>query len=78
MKIQTAFRFEKEFIQKLKEQAKIEKRSLNNFVEVILADYIDNIPNDVTISALKDVMSGTDLSKIDNLDEYKKSLLNAV
>ena len=39
-KIQTAFRFDKDLINRLKVKAKKENRSLNNYVETILMDVV--------------------------------------
>ena len=40
-KVQTAFRFDKELIRRLKIKAKQENRSLNNYVETVLMDVVE-------------------------------------
>ena len=69
-KVQTAFRFDKDLISRLKIKAKKENRSLNNYVETVLMDIVYNEPNDETIEAIKEVRSGKTLEKldVDNLD----------
>lgn len=69
-KVQTAFRFDKDLISRLKIKAKKENRSLNNYVETVLMDIVYNEPNDETIEAIKEVRSGKPLEKldVDNLD----------
>jgi hypothetical protein len=42
MKRQTAFRFDMQLLDKLRELALKENRSLNNFIETILKEYIKN------------------------------------
>lgn len=64
-KIQTAFRFDKDLINRLKVKAKKENRSLNNYVETILMDVVYDEPNDETVAAIKEVRSGKPLEKLD-------------
>ena len=58
-KVQTAFRFDKELIRRLKIKAKKENRSLNNYVEE-------------TMAAIDEVKSGKDLERLDmdKFDEF--------
>jgi len=76
MKIQTAFRFDEELLDLLKEKAKANKRSLNNYIEFILYSNVGNIPNEVTKKALKDADNNINMSTINNLEAYKKSILD--
>ena len=64
-KIQTAFRFDKDLINRLKVKAKKENRSLNNYVETILMDVVYDEPNEETIAAIEEVRSGKPLEKLD-------------
>jgi hypothetical protein len=54
----TMFRLSTELIERLKEMAKREHRSLNNFVECILLDVAYNQPNEETIAAIEEARSG--------------------
>ncbi len=52
------FRLSVDLIERLKEMAKKEHRSLNNFVESILPDVAYNEPNEVTKAAIEEARSG--------------------
>ncbi|MBR1872383.1 MAG: toxin-antitoxin system protein [Bacteroidales bacterium] len=65
-KVQTAFRFDKDLINRLKMKAKKENRSLNNYVETILMDVVYDEPNDETVAAIEEVRSGKPLEKLDS------------
>lgn len=54
----TMFRLSTDLIDRLKEMAKREHRSLNNFVECILLDVAYNEPNEVTKAAIEEARSG--------------------
>jgi hypothetical protein len=54
----TMFRLNVDLIERLKEMAKREHRSLNNFVECVLLDVAYNEPNEVTKSAIEEAKSG--------------------
>ena len=54
----TMFRLNTDLIERLKEMAKREHRSLNNFVECILLDVAYNEPNEVTKAAIEEAKSG--------------------
>ncbi len=54
----TMFRLSTDLIERLKEMAKKEHRSLNNFVECILVDVAYNEPNDITKAAIDEARSG--------------------
>lgn len=75
-KVQTAFRFEKELIRRLKIKAKKENRSLNNYVETILMDVVYDEPNEETIAAINEVKSGKELERLNmgNFDEFVAGL----
>lgn len=75
MKTQTAFRIDKALLELIKEKAKSTNRSLNNYVEYLLYQDVGKIPNDKTIKAIEEVESGKELTTIENLKKYKKSLL---
>ncbi len=54
----TLFRLNVDLLDRLKEMAKKEHRSLNNFVECILLDVAYNEPNKLTKAALEEARSG--------------------
>ncbi|MBD5189746.1 MAG: ribbon-helix-helix protein, CopG family [Bacteroidales bacterium] len=54
----TMFRLNVDLIERLKELAKREHRSLNNFVECVLLDVAYNEPNEVTKAAIEEARSG--------------------
>ena len=75
-KVQTAFRFDKELIRRLKIKAKKENRSLNNYVETVLMDVVYDEPNVETLAAINEVKSGKALERLDmeNFDEFVAGL----
>lgn len=54
----TMFRLPEDLIIRLKEMAKREHRSLNNFVECILSDVAYHEPNEQTKAAIEEARSG--------------------
>ncbi|WP_373056927.1 TraY domain-containing protein [Zunongwangia sp. H14] len=74
MKVETAFRLEKELIEELKEQAKRNKRSLNNYVELILSKVVEKEPNDKTLEALEEARNNKDLKPISDIDKFLDSI----
>ncbi len=75
-KVQTAFRFDRDLIRRLKIKAKKENRSLNNYVETVLMDIVYDEPNDDTIQAIKEARSGKALERldVDNLENLVETL----
>jgi len=57
-KIQTAVRLNKDLLQALKEKAKADNRSLNNYIEKLLYEDVGLIPNQEARSAIKDTQIG--------------------
>ena len=51
---QTAFRLSCDLLDKMKEAATRENRSLNNYVESVLMDVVYNNPNKLTIKAMRE------------------------
>lgn len=70
-KKQTAFRLDDDLLEKLKEKAERENRSLNNYVERVLMSVAYDEPNEITVAAMKEAMAGkgkeVDLSKWNEL-----------
>lgn len=74
MKIQTALRFDKALLDKVKEKAAAEKRSLNNYIEYLLYREVGDIPNADTEKAIDEARNSKSLKPIDDLDEFLKDL----
>lgn len=70
MKVQTAFRLDQELIDHIKEKAKAQKRSLNNYVEYLLYKEVGDIPNETTKAAIEEARKGEDLEAIEDLDAF--------
>ena len=65
---QTSFRLSEDLITSLRIEAKKHNRSLNNFVESILMAFMDERPNQTTLSAMADAERGHDLETLDLKD----------
>lgn len=74
LKVQTALRFNKELLELVKEKAKAEKRSLNNYIEYLLYKDVGDIPNEETIAAIKDARSNKNLKPIEDLTSWLEEL----
>jgi hypothetical protein len=61
---QTAFRLSCNLIEKLKEAARRENRSLNNYVESVLMDVAYNNPNKLTIKAMREAREERELETL--------------
>jgi len=72
-KIQTAVRLNKDLIEALKEKAKADNRSLNNYIEKLLYQDVGHIPNQATKQAIKEAQN-EDLERIENLDDWLEKL----
>ncbi len=72
----TTFRLSEELLERLKVLAKRENRSLNNFVEYTLMEVAYNEPNEETLAAMKEAVSGDELETldVDNFRSFVKSL----
>ena len=58
LKKNQSFRLSVDLIDRLKQLAKRQNRSLNNYVETLLLDAAYNEPNATTIAAMKEAESG--------------------
>ena len=64
-------------LDEMKLAAKKENRTLNNYVESLLLDYIYNEPNEVTKAAIEEAMSGRNRNKVyTDIDEMFNDILN--
>lgn len=70
------FRFPTYLLDRLKELAQKDRRSLNNYVEGILLDAVFHEPNDTTIAAIQEARSGKTEGPIDtsSVDAMLKSM----
>lgn len=62
---QTAFRLSTSLLNKLREAANRENRSLNNYVESVLMDAVSSNPNKLTLAAMKEARENRDLETLD-------------
>ena len=67
LKKNQSFRLSVELIERLKQLAKRQNRSLNNYVETVLLDAAYHEPNSVTLAAMREAESGT-LKNVPSLD----------
>lgn len=58
LKKNQSFRLSVELIDRLKQLAKRQNRSLNNYVETLLLDAAYHEPNATTVAAMREVQSG--------------------
>lgn len=76
VKKQTAFRLDNNLLEMLKAAAKREHRSLNNYVECLLMNFMYNQPNEETKAAIEEARSGKSAGKLDmsNFEAFMKSV----
>ena len=67
LKKNQSFRLSVELINRLKQFAKRQNRSLNNYVETVLLDAAYNEPNAVTLAAMKEAESDA-MNDVPSLD----------
>jgi hypothetical protein len=65
---QTAFRLSVDLVDKLKEAAMQNNRSLNNYVESLLIDIVYNRPNKLTLQAMKEANESENLETLSAKD----------
>ena len=64
-------------LDRLRINADSENRTLNNYVESVLLDYIFNEPNETTRASIREAMSGRNPNKVyDNVDDMFNDILN--
>jgi len=67
-KSQMGFRFRNDLIGVIREEAKRENRSINNFMENLLVHYFsvdEKVPNATTIAAIEEARAGKSTGRID-------------
>lgn len=72
-KVRTAVRLNSDLLEALKERAKADKSSLNNYIEKLLYRDVGNLPNDTTKAAIEEARTKK-LERIENLDEWLEKL----
>lgn len=75
MKVQTALRFDKDLLERVKERAKAQKRSLNNYIEYLLYRDVGNIPNEETKLAIYEAHNDINMTTIEDLDKFLEDIL---
>ncbi len=72
----TMFRLRTELLNRLKQLAAKDNRSLNNYVETILMDLVYNTPNTETLAAMAEAQDDSNLTTVnmDSYDSFLKSL----
>lgn len=73
-KIQTAVRLESDLLEILKEKAKADRRSLNNYIEKLLYQAVGDVPNDTTKAAIEEARNTSNLERVKNVDHFFDSL----
>jgi len=73
-----AFRFRNDLVGVLKEEARRENRSMNNFVENLLINYFNvdsKVPNATTIAAIEEARAGKCTGRVDtsSMEAFIKS-----
>jgi hypothetical protein len=67
------FRLRTELLDRLKQLAARDNRSLNNYVETILMDVAYNTPNATTVTAMKEAQDESTLTTV-NMESYESFL----
>lgn len=74
---QTSFRLRTDLLENMKIAAERQNRTLNNFVESVLLNYMYYEPNEVTKAAIEEAMNRKEYPEgevYDNVDELFKAL----
>lgn len=74
IKVQTPLRFNRDLLELIKEKAKADKRSLNNYIEYLLYKDVGDIPNEESIKAIDDARSNKNLETITDLDSWLEEI----
>jgi hypothetical protein len=59
-----SFRLRTDLLERLKRNAMREHRTLNNYVESVLLDFVYDEPNEVTKAAIEEAQSGRNRNKV--------------
>lgn len=69
----TVFRLREELLERLKQLAALDNRSLNNYVETVLMDVAYHTPNATTRAAMIEAQDDANLSTV-NMDSFDSFL----
>lgn len=69
-KVQTPLRFNRDLLELVKQKAKANRRSLNNYIEYLLYKDVGDIPNEESVKAINEARSNKGLEKIDDLTAW--------
>lgn len=71
---QTSFRLRKDLLQILHQKAKMENRSLNNFVESTLMDAMYSEPNEITVAAIAEARTNQNKNGCSSVESLMEEL----
>lgn len=71
-----SFRLRTDLLESLKKNAARENRTLNNYVESVLLDFVYNSPNEETIEAIKEARSNSHGKVYTNVDKMFNDILD--
>ena len=72
-----SFRLRADLLERLKNNAVRENRTLNNYVESVLLDIVYDEPNELTKAAIQEARSGRNRNKVyTDVDEMFNDILN--
>ena len=71
----TSLRLREDLLCELKKMAKERHRRLNNLIEMILWDSIYKIPNELTISAMRELKTNDSLAAYSSVEELESSIM---
>ena len=72
-----SFRLRADLLERLKNNAVRENRTLNNYVESVLLDIVYDEPNELTKAAIQEARSGRNRNKVySDVDEMFNDILN--
>lgn len=71
----TSLLLREELLGELKAMAKESHRSLNNLIETLLWDSIYSVPNELTISAMRELKSNHSLTAYSSVEELTTSIM---
>lgn len=72
-----SFRFQPDLMERLKTEAKRSNVSVNSFVEAMLLDMLNFTPNETTLAAMQETLSGKYAGEIDTMttESFIRSIL---
>lgn len=71
---QTSFRLREDLLQILHQKAKMENRSLNNFVESTLMDAMYSEPNEITVAAIAEARTNQNKKGFSSVESLMEEL----